>query len=142
MWGTTGRIKTTTVTFTRLVVVPYVVVEWLSKRGQTPNELRVWLEEITRTDVNCQIKYWELLFAFVMVAAHMDPNYKKSSVMTMEVEPVTATYPSFCKWEYQILYATLGTRPTRYQFTDRGGSGLMLALLCLNHCPHVAAIGS
>ena len=29
----------------------------------------------------------------------MDPNDKKNSVLSMEVEPVTATEPKFWKWE-------------------------------------------
>ena len=37
--------KLTTLRLPRLAVVPYAVAEWLSKKGQTPNELRVWLEK-------------------------------------------------------------------------------------------------
>ena len=33
----------------------------------------------------------------------MDPNDKKSSVLAMEVNPVTAIDPFFCKWEDQRL---------------------------------------
>ena len=45
MWDTTGRTNLTTVKLPRHEVVPYEVVEWLSKKGRTPNELRVWLEK-------------------------------------------------------------------------------------------------
>ena len=41
MWDTTGMTNLTTLKFTRLAVVPYALVEWLSKKGHTPNELRV-----------------------------------------------------------------------------------------------------
>ena len=80
MWDTTGRTNLTAIKLSRLAVVPYSVVEWISKTSQTPNELRVWLEEIMRTDVNCKIDDWELFFAFSMAAANMDPNDKKTAV--------------------------------------------------------------
>ena len=51
----------------------------------------------------------------------MYPNDKKSSVLDMEVDPVTATEPFFWKWEDQRLCATLGTRPERSPATNRGG---------------------
>ena len=76
-------------------MVPYSVLEWLSKKGRTPNELRVCLEEMMRTDVNCKKEDWELFFAFSIAAAQMDPNDKKSSVLDIELEPVTATDPFF-----------------------------------------------
>ena len=103
-------------------MVPYAVVEWISEGGQTPNELRVWLEETTRTDVNLQREDWELFFEFAMAAAQMDPSDKKSSVLAMEVKPVTGTDPKFWKWEDHILDDKLGTRPTRSPVTDRGGT--------------------
>ena len=37
----------------------------------------------------------------------MDPNDKKSSVLAMDVEPVTVTDPKNWKWADQRLYATL-----------------------------------
>ena len=52
MWDTAGRTNLTAIFFTRLVVLPYAVVEWLIERALTPNEFRVWLEEMMRTDVN------------------------------------------------------------------------------------------
>ena len=36
----------------RLEVVPYAALEWLSKGGRSPNELRAWLEEMVRNDDN------------------------------------------------------------------------------------------
>ena len=33
-----------------------------------------------------------------MEEAHKDPNYKKISVLAMEVNPVTSTDPKFWKW--------------------------------------------
>ena len=45
----------------------------------------------------------ELFFVFAMAAAQMDPNDKKSSVLAMEAEPVTATDPKFWKWVDQRL---------------------------------------
>ena len=39
-WDTTGETNTTTKKLARLAVVPYASVEWISKGGQTPNELR------------------------------------------------------------------------------------------------------
>ena len=44
IWDTTGRTNLTTKKLKRLAVVPYAVVEWLSKRGLAPNELSVWLK--------------------------------------------------------------------------------------------------
>ena len=43
----------------------------------------VWLEYMTRTDVNFQMKDWEFFFGFEMAAAHMDPSDRKSSVLAM-----------------------------------------------------------
>ena len=54
MWDTTGRTKTTKLKFPRLSVLPYAVVEWIIKRVRTPNEMRVWLEETTRTYFICK----------------------------------------------------------------------------------------
>ena len=51
----------------------------------------------------------------------MEPNNKKSSVLTMEMEPVTVTDPQFWKWEDQILDATLGTSPKISIVTRRSG---------------------
>ena len=67
---------------------------------------------MTRTDVNFIKEDWYLLFAFSMAISQMDRNYKKGSVVAMEVEPVTITDPKFWKWADQRLDATLGTRPT------------------------------
>ena len=75
-----------------------------------------------RTEVNYIKEDWGLLFEFSMETAQMDPNYKKNSILTMEVEPVTVTDPKFWKWEDQILDATLGTRPTRSIVTRRSGT--------------------
>ena len=52
--------KLTTLRFPRLALVPYVLVEWLSKKGRTPNELRIWLETMIRTDVNFIKEDWVL----------------------------------------------------------------------------------
>ena len=52
----------------------------------------------------------------------MDPNYKKSSVLAMKVEPVTYTDPKFWKWEDQLFDDTSITRPTRSPVTNRGGT--------------------
>ena len=97
MWDTTGRTNLTKVKLPRLSVVPYAVVEWLSKRGQTSNELRAWSKEMTRTDVNSKREDWELFFAFSMTASQMDPNDKQISILDMEVEPVTSTDPKCWK---------------------------------------------
>ena len=80
--------------------MPYAVVEWLIERVLTPNEFRVWLEEMMRTDVNFQKENWELFFEFKISASQMNPNGKKSSVLLMEVELVTAKDPKFLKWAY------------------------------------------
>ena len=69
MWDTTGRTNLTIVKISMLEAVPYTVVGWISKRGRTPIELRVWLEEIMITDVNFKKGDWELFFAFSMAAA-------------------------------------------------------------------------
>ena len=50
----------------------------------------------------------------------MDPGDKNSSVLAMEVGPVTATDQLFLKLEDQRLDDTLVTRPTRFPVMDRG----------------------
>ena len=55
-----------------------------------------------------------------MEAAPIDPNDSNSTVLSMEVDLVTATDPKFWKWADQRLYATLGTSPTRSPVTSRG----------------------
>ena len=55
------------------------------------------MEEMRRTYGNCQREDWELFFEFAITEAQMDPSDKKISVLAMEVEPVTATDPKFCK---------------------------------------------
>ena len=72
--------KLTTLRLPSLAVVTYAVVEWLIKRGRTPNELRIWLEKIIRTYVNSIKEDWGLFFEFSMAAAQMDPNDKTKSV--------------------------------------------------------------
>ena len=103
----------TTLRFPRLAVVLYALVEWLSKKGRTPNELRIWLEKMIRADINFIKEDWGLFFEISMAAEKMDPNDKISSILAMEVEPVTVTDPKCWKWADQRLDATLGTRPTR-----------------------------
>ena len=78
MWDSTGMPKLTTIRLPRLVVVPYGVVEWLSKKRPTPNELRIWLEKMIRTDVDFIKEDWGLFFEFSMAAAQMDPNDQKT----------------------------------------------------------------
>ena len=122
MWDTTGKTNLTTRKFPRLEVVPYAAVEWLSEGGRTPDELRVWLEEMMIKEGHFQKEDWGLFFKFEMVTAQMEPNDKKSSFLAIEVEPVTATDPKFYKWEYQRLYATLGTRLKISPVANRGGT--------------------
>ena len=70
-----------------------------------------------------------MFFEFSMVDSKMDPNSKMSSVLDMEVEPVTTTYQIFWKLEDQRLYDTLGTKPSRYPYTNRGSTEKMDQLL-------------
>ena len=77
MWDTTGMINLTTLRLPRIAVVPYALVEWLSKKGRTSNELRIWLETMMRTAVNFVKEDWGLFFEFSMAAEQMDPNNKK-----------------------------------------------------------------
>ena len=62
MWGTTGMTNFTTLRLPRLAVVRYELVERLSKKGRTPNELRIWLETMMRTYVNFIKEDWDLFF--------------------------------------------------------------------------------
>ena len=78
--------------------------------------------KVIRTDVNFIKEDWGLFFESSMAEAQMYPNYKKISLLAMEVEPVTVTDPTFWKWEDQILDATLGIRPTRSVVTRRIGT--------------------
>ena len=64
MWDTTGMTNLTTLRLPRLAVVPYAVVEWLSKKGRTTNELRIWLVKTIRTDVNFIKEDWGLSLNF------------------------------------------------------------------------------
>ena len=77
MWDTTGMKNLTTLSLPRLAVVPYYLVEWLSKKGLTLNELRIWLETMITTDVNFIKDDWGLFFEFSMSEAQMYPNDKK-----------------------------------------------------------------
>ena len=49
------------------------------------------------TDVNFIKEDWGLFFEFLRATAQMDPNDKKSSILNMEVEPITITDPKFRK---------------------------------------------
>ena len=69
MWDTMVKTYLTTRKFPRLVVVTYTEVEWLSEGGRTPNQLRVCLEEMTRTEGNFQNTDRELFFWFTMEEA-------------------------------------------------------------------------
>ena len=53
------------------------------------------VRKMIRTDVNFIQDDWGSFFKFSMAAAQMNPNAKKSSILAMEVEPVTVTYPKF-----------------------------------------------
>ena len=57
-----------------------------------------------------------------MMAAQMESNDKKISGLSIEVELFNITYPKFWKWVDHILYAKLGTRPTRSIATRRSGT--------------------
>ena len=46
-----------------------------------------------------------------MAAGQVDAPDKKSSMLSLDVEPVTATYEGFCKLVEHQLDATLGTNP-------------------------------
>ena len=59
--GTTGKTNLTTVKLPKLAVAPYAVVEWISKKGRTLNELRVllkkWWEQMLITKKRIGIYY-------------------------------------------------------------------------------------
>ena len=74
------------------------------------------------TDVTYTKDDWDLFFKFSMAAAQMDPNNKKSSVLAIEVEPVTVINSKIWKWADQRLDATLGTRTTISIVTRRSGT--------------------
>ena len=80
------------------------------------------MEKMMITDVNYKKEDWDLFFAFSMAASHMDLNNKISSVLAIELQPVTVTYPTFWKWDDHRLDATLGRRPTRSIVTRRSGT--------------------
>ena len=80
------------------------------------------MEKIIRTDVNFIKEDWVLFFEFSMAAAQIDPNDKKSSILAMQVEPVTVTDPKFWKWADQIFNSTLGTRLTISVVTRGSGT--------------------
>ena len=75
MWDTTGETDLKTKKLPILVIVPYADVEWLSKGGLTPNDLRAWLEEVARNDANFQKDDWELLFEFSLYLIDIYTNY-------------------------------------------------------------------
>ena len=103
-------------------MVPYEVLEWLSKRGLTPNELRVWLEEMMRTDVNLQKRILGVILRILNGDGTDGPKRQEKKC------PDHGGGTSHChrqknwKWADQILDAALGTRSTRYLVTDRGGT--------------------
>ena len=83
MSDTISMTNLTTLRLPSLEVVLYALVEWLIEKGCTPNELRIWLETMIRTDVNVIKEHWVLLFEFSMAAAQIYPNDKKSSILDM-----------------------------------------------------------
>ena len=129
MWDTNGETNPTENNLPRMAVVPYEAVEWLSKGGRTTNEFRVRLEETMRNYENYQKEDWELFFEFSMAASKIYPKYKKSSVLAIDVEPVTATDTQFWKLEDQLLDATLGTKLAQSPAANRGGTSQMDHLL-------------
>ena len=78
-----------------------------------------------RKDTNFHKDDWEFLFGFSMADAQIYPNNKRSSVLAMEVEIVTAIDPIFWKWADQHLDDTFGTSPDRYPATNRGSTSQM-----------------
>ena len=66
MWDTTGQMNMATKEFPGLEVVPYEAVEYPSSDDQTPNDLRVWLEEMEIIYSNCQQDDWELFLDFAL----------------------------------------------------------------------------
>ena len=48
---------------------------------------------------------------FVMAAGKIDVLDKKSGILALNVEPVTAMDESLCNWVEHQLYATLGSNP-------------------------------
>ena len=89
MGDTTDMTNLTTPRLPMISVVLYALEEWLSKKWRKPNELRIWLEKMIRTDVNFIKEDWGLFFEFSMATAQMDPNDKKS-----------VSWP--CKWNQSL----------------------------------------
>ena len=92
------------------------------KKGEKPNESRVWSEEIMRKYVNYKKEDWDLFFLFSMVAAQMGPNEKKNQCPDHGSGTSDRHRPNIWKWADQRLDATLGTRSIRYIVTRRSGT--------------------
>ena len=47
----------------------------------------------------------------MIAVGQLDASDKKSSMLLLDVEPVTATYEGFWNWVDHLFYVTLGTKP-------------------------------
>jgi len=125
LWDTSGEVDRVEHNLPRLVVVPYAAVLWLSEKERTPNDLRVWIENMIRNDATCQKGDWQLLLDFAVGAAQADPGDKKSSSLAFDVEPLTVTDAEFWAWVELRLDATLGARPAQAVQHSGGGQPQM-----------------
>ena len=50
-------------------------MEWLSKGGLTPNDLRSWLDKVARNNANFQKDDWDLLFEFSLYRIDIYTHY-------------------------------------------------------------------
>ena len=88
MWDTTGETNLKTKKFPRLTFVTYAAAEWLIQGDWTPNQLRVWLEEMVRNDAKFQKDDWELLFDFVLDLINL---YLLLTVVSLFSEYISST---------------------------------------------------
>ena len=70
--------------------------------------MRLWVENQEKDEPNFQKDDWELFNKFVVSAGQVDDSYKKSSMMSLDMEPVTSTDEGSGNWVEHRLDATLG----------------------------------
>ena len=110
LWDKAGDTTKTSAKFPRSAMVPYAMVEWPVKENRTHNELILWREKQEKDYPKFQKYDWKLVNKFVIAAGQVDVSDKNSSMMALDVDPVTATYEGFWNWVEHRLDATLGEK--------------------------------
>ena len=91
LWDTSGEPMKMRSKFPILVMVPYVMVDWLVKANWAPNKMILWIEKHEKDDTKFQKGSWELFNKFMMAAWKLYVPDKNSRILELDVDPLTAT---------------------------------------------------